>query len=448
MSKERRVVVTGLGVISPAGINVNEFWNNLVNGANKVNLLTEFNLPSRYFVYGAKIKNLKSKFKKSPYKSYLDKAMHFGLLAAEEAYLNSGINNNRCDIPLGKFGLFIGSTTGGIDSVFHIAKDYFINTPLNVLKEFIYAVLSRGKPIPVHKTALIAKLRRDCSATNIIWKFSPGYWAAILAHYFAIDGPVMSYCTSCYSGGEAFGKAFEYIQEGIIDVALTGGLDAPIVLNNCLSFVLIGAASNWKGNPAESCRPFSLDRCGMVFGEGAGFFVLESLEHARKRKTKIYAEVLGYCATSDGNSMIAPEASAKRQTKAIGEAIVQAKINVSDIDYICCHGTGTVANDRAETLAIKNALGDHAYKIVANSIKSMIGHGFGAATAIEILSTIKVLNHKLVPPTINFGQRDPECDLNYAFNSPVQLSRCNYALKTASGFGGTNLALVLKDWKE
>lgn len=443
----RRVVITGLGTVSPLGNDVASFWKTLISGQSKIQALKEFKLP-KHLAYGAKVKNHKNKMIGKMYRPYLDRALKFGINAANEAYANAKLNiTNDIENNYGRYGTYIGSTTGGIDSVFFMAKNYFLRGINNMFSEFVYSLFTSGKPIPLSRTALVAKFRADVSAKNIIWRFSPGYWSSMLAHFFKFDGPVEAYCSSCYSGGESFGNAYRQIKEGIVDVALVGGLDAPIVINNCLSFMILGAASKWNGKASESCRPFSIDRSGMVFGEGAAFFILEELEHALKRNVKIHAEVLGYGSTSDGVHMVAPDESGERYSFAIKQAIKEAKISANEIDYVSCHGTGTLANDKIETLAIKKTFGKHAYKMSLNSIKSMIGHGFGAATALEILNTIRVLNTKIVPPTINFGGYDPDCDLDYTFNQARILTKCNYALKIASGFGGTNLALVLKNWE-
>ncbi len=414
-----RVAITGLGVVSSMGLSVNEWWKNLIKGESKIGILDWLQLGDEITPLGAEVKNFdfEKLFDQADlYKDYLDKSMEFGFVAAKEAYDDAQLGSYRHLIDPDRFGVYIGSTTGGIVSAFGDAEKF----------------VATNEPSSVDY--------------NIIYKFPPGSWSALLAHYFNACGPSKSVGTSCYAGGESVGTCYRDIKDGLLDVAIVGGLDAPIIVTNYLSFYLIGATSKWQGNPSEGCRPFSKDREGMVFGEGAAFFVLENLESALKRNAKIYAEIVGYSATSDGDNMVHPSEEGIRYGNAISQALNEAGIAADQIAYVSCHGTGTQANDKAEVKAIKNALGEHSYELCISSIKSMIGHSFGGATALEILGLVKSLQTKIAPPTANYHIQDPECDLDCVPIRARKLKNCSYVLKTATGFGGSNMAMIIKNW--
>ncbi|MDU1005642.1 beta-ketoacyl synthase [Clostridium butyricum] len=417
--KKNRVVITGVGVVSPLGISTEEWWKNLLKGQSKVDYI-DFGEISTIKAMGAEIKDFhfnKLFNEAERYEKYLDKGMKFGFVAADEAYKDSNLESARELISNDRFGVYIGTTTAGIVSAYNEGTE-FIRT-------------------------------KDYKSVNpeLIYSFPPAAWPALLANYFRADGILRSMGTSCYAGGESIGNCYRDIRDGYIDVAVAGGLDAPIIITNYLSFYLIGATSRWTGNPSEACRPFSRDRKGMVFGEGAAFFIIENLELALKRNAKIYAEVVGYAATTDGDHMVHPSETGSRWADAIKMAMNEAEISQDDVDYVSCHGTGTRANDRAETRAIKEALGKHSKEISIGGIKSMTGHAFGGATAIEVAQLVKSLETKVVPPTINYSEFDPECDLDCVPNEAKKLSKCDCVLKTAAGFGGSNMAMVLKKWE-
>lgn len=419
--KPRRVVITGLGVVSAQGIGVNTFWNNLVQGISRVGILTCLNLDyEKYTPYGAEIKNfcfLDHCPDAEKYIPYLDVGMQYGFVGAQEAYRDSQIAKDRDCIEEDRFGVYVGTTTGGILSAFPKSKEYVEGHDGSIFDD------------------------------KMLYKYCPGLWAAQLAHYFKTGGPTKSFGISCSVSGEAIGNCYQDIKHGVVDIALCGGCDAPIILLNFLSFYLLGATSRWTGSPEGACRPFSKDRSGMVFGEGSAFFILEDLELAKKRNARIYGEIVGFGATCDGYHMTAPSEDAEDYAKAIKIAMAEASLQPEDIDYISCHGTSTLLNDPAETLAIKKALGKHAYNTPIGSIKSMIGHTFGAATAMEMLTMVKVLQTQIAPPTINYAEKDESCDLDCVPNvaRPIQ---CDCALKTSTGFGGANIALAVKRYED
>ncbi len=413
----RRVVITGIGVVSSQGIGINDFWENLISGKSQVDVISLLGIDKdKYTPYASKIRNFsfeKYMVEANMYNSYMDRGLEFGMVAAKEAYTDSKIATFRNEIDNDRFGIYVASTCGGLSTVCNKAKNY---------------ILAKGKNAFDFKT---------------FYAFMPGLWGAVLAHYFRVNGPVSTYSISCCSGGESIGQCYRDIKYGTIDIGICGGCDAPIVPINYLSFRLIKATSRWKGNPKGACRPFSKDRCGMVFGEGGAFLVLENLELAKQRNAKIYGEITGYGATSDGHHMVAPSDGAEEWARAIQIAVNESQIPVDSIDYVSCHGTGTKLNDSVETLAIKKALGEHSYKIAIGSIKSMIGHAFGGATAIEVVSLVKILQTQIAPPTINYAEQDSVCDLDCVPNVARKI-KCDYLLKTATGFGGSNIALIVK----
>lgn len=361
---------------------------------------------------GAQIKDFKFSelFTEAPkYEPYLDRGMQFGFVAAKQAFEDSNIN----PINRKKFGIYIGSTTGGIISAYEEGVNY--------LK------------------------KKDNDSKNLIYSFPPASWPAMMGHYFGAEGILRTVGTSCYAGAESVGYCYRDIRDGKTDVALVGGTDAPIVLTNYLSFFNIGAIAKWQGVPSQACRPFSADRLGMVFGEGSAFFVMENLESAKKRNAQIYGEIIGFAATSDGENMVHPSIEGNRWTNAIQDALSQAEISADLIDYVSCHGTGTQLNDKAEVRAIKGALGSNS-KVPIGSIKSMVGHSFGGASAIELIQVFKSLESKTLPPTINYSLIDIDCDMDCVPNCKKDIEKCDYILKTATGFGGSNMAMVIKKW--
>ena len=392
-------------------------WKNLIKGRSAVDLL-DINLDiEKYTPLGACFKDFafSSSFKEhKKYKGYLDRAMEFIMVATEEACKAAKIFEDIKLIDKYKFGVYLGTTTAGHASAFENAKKL-----IQIKKKFDSKSIYRG---------------------------TPSLWAMIVSNYIKACGDAKIFSISCSSGGESIGNCYRDIRDGKLDIAITGGGDAPITQINYLSFFLVRATSRWKGDPAKACRPFSKDRMGMVFGEGAGILVMETLESALKRKVNILAEVIDYGSNVDGYHIVTPDPNAERYGDLIIQLLKNSKVNVKDIGYINCHGTGTLLNDKAETKAIKKAFGKHAYKLNISSIKSMIGHAFGGSTAIETVTLVKVLNEGKAPPTINYHEFDLECDLNCTPNKATEIDT-EYGLKIATGFGGSNNVLLIKKWR-
>ena len=413
---DKRVVVTGMGAVTPYGIGVDNLWKNLVKGVSKVRSLDQklkLN-KERYKPYGADLKDFdfKKNFKEhQKYQPYLDRSMEFIMVATQEACNQAKIFESQHLINKDRFSIYLGTTTGGHLSAFKSIKK-MINTGERLDDKSLFTC-------------------------------TPSLWPMVVADYVKANGLMKTFAISCSAGGESVGNCFRDIRDGKFDIAITGGGDAPISQINYLSFYLIKATTRWKGDPTKSCRPYSGDRSGMVFGEGAGILVLESREHALKRGAPIIAEIVGYNANADGYHIVAPEPKAERYGNLITQLLNDSHVKPEEVGYVSCHGTGTRLNDKAETQAIKNAFNGNAKKIKIGSIKSMIGHAFGGSTAIEIVALIKSLNENTAPPTINYEKPDDACDLNCVPNYAQDI-HTDYGLKIATGFGGSNNALLIK----
>lgn len=414
-----RVVITGIGAVSPYGLGARTLWRSIVSGKSAVDRLRSL---AEYEIspppLGAELRDFDftEAFPRAEvYTNLTDRGMQLALVAAQEAFDDAHLAEALGEkIPNDQFGVYLGTTTAGIASATDMAVSHLTRTPLP-----------------------------DFSLAHA---FCPGAWPDLIAHHFSADGIMRSASTSCYAGGESVGLGFRDVQEGRTTVALAGGCDAPIVITNYMSFRIIGATSRWTGDPARACKPFSADRDGMVFGEGAGFLILEDLDSALARNAHIYGELIGYAVTSDGEDMVRPSHDGPRWADAIRQALAEASITPDQIDYISCHGTGTHENDRAEVRAITEALGRTDVPI--GSIKSMIGHAFGGASALELVCLSMILVDKILPPTMNYSAPDPECGIDCVPNEARPIDRCDYALKTATGFGGSNVALVLAGWED
>jgi len=404
-----RVVITGLGVISPLGLNINEFWNNLINGKNGITINTRINTDN----FKTKIAGLvPNSFDPSNYidKKHIrkmDRYCHYGLAAAELALKDSEINLNNYD-PF-RIGVFVGSGIGGIETFEE--------------QTFIYLNNGNSKVSPFFVPKMIVNILAG--------------WIGII---YNIKGPNLTYVSACSSSLHALGEGYLAVKKGLVDVAIVVGSEAPITKMAIAGFENMGALSK-NPDPNTASRPFDLNRDGFVISEGAGALVLENLSSAIKRDSKIYAEIIGYSHTCDAYHITAPDPEATSIKQAIRTVI--NGIDIEQIDYVNAHGTSTPYNDKTETKAIKEVLGDRAYKINISSIKSMIGHTLGAAGVIESIATVLAIYNKVIPPTINYSTPDPECDLNYTPNKAVS-REINIALKNSFGFGGHNVVVAFK----
>lgn len=409
MEANRRVVVTGMGVVSPIGTGLSPFWDGLVQGKSGIREITRFDasdFPSR----------IAGEVDFDPL-DYLDRrearkmdrftqmAVVCARMAAEHANLGNDLDRQRA-------GVIIGTGIGGIETLSIEYENYMTKGPGRVSPFFVPMMI-------------------------------PNMAAGHISIDLGLKGPINTVVTACASGTNAIGESLRIIQRGYADVMVTGGTEAPLVPLCLAGFCNMKALSTRNDLVSRASSPFDKNRDGFVIGEGAGVLVLEELEHARSRNAKVYAEVIGYGMSSDAYHITAPAPEGDGARRAMDAAIRDAGLTPSDIDYINAHGTSTPYNDANETQAIKNLMGPRAYQTMISSTKSMIGHLLGAAGAVETIATILAIDNGIVPPTINYEEPDPECDLDYVPNKARQCE-IQVALKNSFGFGGQNACLVIR----
>ncbi len=411
----RRVVVTGIGLITPTGKNKDENWDNIRNGRGGIGPITRFDAQHHASRIAGEVKNYDSNqyFDRKEVRKF-DPFIQFALIASDEAVKDSGLNLAAVDKE--RSGVYIGSGIGGIHT---------IETNKEILMQ-----KGPDRITPFFLPACIANLA-----------------AGQVSIKFGFKGPNMANCTACATGTHAIGDSMRIIQRGEADIMLAGGAEYPITPLGVAGFTAMRALSTRNDYPEKACRPFDKDRDGFVIGEGAAVLVLESLEHAHNRGARIYAEVVGYGFTGDAYHMTAPEPEADGMYRAMRNSVADAEIKPEEIAYINAHGTSTELNDKLETLAIKRLFGAHAYKLAIGSTKSMTGHMLGATGTAEAAFSIMAITHSFIPPTINYETPDPECDLNYVPNQGIS-REIPYALSNSFGFGGTNASLLLKKFSE
>jgi 3-oxoacyl-[acyl-carrier-protein] synthase II len=408
----RRVVVTGFGIISPCGNTAAETWNNIKTGRSGIARITHYDASDHNVKIAAEVKNFRPESVISGKEvRRRDRYQHLIAAAGKEAMESSGLpvtDENRSRI-----GVFIGSAVGGVSS-FH--------------KE----VLSLEESGDL----------RQITPFAIPMLMGNGGGAHISLDY-GITGPSYVLTSACASGADNIGHAFNLIQMGKLDAALAGAGEAPIMAMGIAAFDRIGATSRDNDNPTEASRPFSKDRAGLVFAEGAGVLVLEELESAKARGATIYAELVGYGSTSDAFHITAPEPQGAGAARAISLALQDARLTPQDVSYINAHGTATSLNDAMETKAVKSVFGEHAYRVPMSSTKSMTGHGMGMTAAIEAAFAVMAICDNVAPPTINYREPDPDCDLDYVPNEARQLP-INVVMSNSFGFGGHNVSLIFR----
>lgn len=409
----RRVVVTGMGAITPIGNSVNEYYENLKNGTNGIDKITKFDTTDYKVKLAAEVKNFQPEpvLTKKEVKR-LDDFSVFGIYASDEAIKDSGLDLENIDLE--RFGVIVSSGIGGLSN----------------MEEQIRRLVEQGpnKVAPLFIPTVIANM----AAGNIAIKYG-------------LKGICTSVVTACASSTHSIGEAYRNIKHGYGDYFLAGGAEASITGIGIAGFTRITALTQ-EEDVNRASIPFDKERSGFVMGEGAGVLVLESLDSALNRGAKIYAEVVGYGATCDAYHMTSPNPDAKMPTRTLELALEENNINKCDVTYINAHGTSTEINDRTETMAIKNAFGQLAKDINISSTKSMTGHLLGAAGGIEAIATIKCLEDDFVVPTINLKVADEDCDLNYTANTGVS-RKMNVGLSTSLGFGGHNGVVAFKKWE-
>lgn len=412
---KKRVVVTGLGVISSIGTGVEAFEDSLFSGKCGIGPISYFNVDEFPSKIAGQVKDYEAEdyfSKKEARRS--DKFVQFALIAAREAVRDSGLNLEKLNRE--RAGVYIGSGTGGLWTIEEQLKVLFEKGPRGV-SPFV---------IPM-----------------IIINMASGQ----IGIEFGFKGPNSACVTACASGSHSIGDASRIIQRGEADVMIAGGAEAGITLLSLAGFSKAKAVSTRNDDPARASRPFDLKRDGFVLSEGAGIIVLEELNHAISRKAKIYAEIVGYGMTGDAYHVTALAPGGEGGVRAMKAALNDADIPPSRIDYINAHGTSTPLNDKEETQAIKTVFGEEAYKIPISSTKSMTGHSLGASGGLELVATCLMIRKKMIHPTINYEYPDPDCDLDYVPNEPRE-KEIRYALSNSFGFGGHNAVLIIKKFEE
>lgn len=408
----RRVVVTGLGVVTSLGHDVDAFWSSLMAGRCGVSRVALFDPSEFASQMGAEVKDWDAaKFMDPKEARRNDRYTHFGFVAARQAFADAGLNMAREDSD--RVGVMIGSGIGGM---------YTFESQLKVLAE-------RG-PRKVSPFTIPSLIGNMC--------------AGLVAIEFGARGPNFGLVSACATGTHSIGEAAHAIRRGDADVMIAGGSEAAITPFAYASFCAMKAMSTNNQTPEKASRPFDRNRDGFVMGEGAGVLILESLEHARDRGARIYCELAGYAATCDAFHITQPDPEGKGLSMAMKRALAASGIAPEGIDYINAHGTSTPYNDKFETLAIKKVFGDHARKVAISSTKSMTGHLLGAAGGIESVVSVKALQSQVIPPTINLEEPDPDCDLDYVPNV-ARPARLRAVLSNNLGFGGQNAAVVFRE---
>lgn len=412
----RRVVVTGMGAVTPIGIGIAEYWKGLIEGKNGVGLITKFDATKFDTKFAAEVKNFNPE-------NYIDKKSikrmdlftQYAMAVASMAIEQSAFNFDKIDRD--RFGVIFGSGIGGMVTNQQQHWQYYETKNPNTISPFF-----------------VPMMISDIAAGQVSIKYG-------------LKGPNYATTSACATSSHAIADAFMIIQRGSADAMMCGGSEAAIVEMSIGGFNAMRALSTWNDRYLEASRPFDKDRNGFVMGEGAGIIILEEYDHAVSRGAKILCEIAGIGLTGDAHHITAPAPGGEGAVRSMKEAIRDGGISATDVNYINAHGTSTPYNDISETNAIKTVFGDHAYKLVISSTKSMTGHLLGAAGAIEAIATILSIVNDIVPPTINLTNPDPECDLNYSPLSATK-TKINYAISNTFGFGGHNASLLFKKYKD
>jgi 3-oxoacyl-[acyl-carrier-protein] synthase II len=410
----KRVVVTGLGAVSPVGNDVKTFWDSLIAGKSGVGLITQFDTSNYPTKIAGEIKGLDfSGVVDQKEVNRTDRFILLAIYAANEALKDSGLNLATEDLT--RIGTIIGSGVGGIRTLEAEHTKLVTRGP------------SRVSPF------LIPMMIADMASGRV-------------SIQYGLKGPNYSVVSACASGSHAIGDAYIMIKAGMMDACVTGGAESSISPIAFAGFCSMKALSTRNDTPTKASSPFDKKRDGFVMGEGSGIIVLESLDHALARGAKIYAEVLGYGASGDAYHLSAPAPEGEGAQRSMAMAIKSAGLSPADIDYINAHGTSTEFNDKLETMAIKKVFGEHAAKLNISSTKSMTGHLLGASGGVEFIATVLSIKNSLIHPTINYEDPDPECDLNYTPNTAVN-RKVRYAMSNSFGFGGHNATLLVGNYE-
>lgn len=413
--QQRRVVVTGVGLITPLGVGVNASWEALLHGRSGIGIIRTFDSSDLPVHIAGEVKGFDPSLYIEPKEvKKMDRFIQFAVAASSMAIEDSGIRITEDNAE--RVGVIIGSGIGGLPAIEHYHK--------------IYLEKGYRRITPFFIPMLIINLASGQVSIK-----------------FGARGPNSAVVTACATGSHAIGDAFRVIQRGDADVMIAGGTESVITPLAIGGFAVMKALSTRNDEPERASRPFDRDRDGFVMGEGAGIVVLEALESAQARNARIYAEIVGYGMTSDAYHITAPAPGGEGAASCMAAALRDAGVTHEVVDYINAHGTSTKYGDELETAAIKRVFGDHAYRLCISSTKSMTGHLLGAAGGVEAIISVLSIYNNTVPPTINLDNPDPECDLDYVAHKPRQI-KVDYALSNSFGFGGTNACLLFRRFRD
>ena len=412
---KRRVVVTGLGLVTPVGNTVEATWSALMSGKSGVDMIKKFDTEKFSVKFGAEVKDFDPlNFIEKKEARKMGAFIHYSIAAADEAIKDSGLVINQENDE--QVGTYISSGIGDFWAIEREHSKLLNDGPHRVSPFFIPSAI-------VNLAAGQVSIRHHAK------------------------GPNSATATACSAGAHAIGDSYRIIERGDADAMICGGAESAITPMSVAGFAAMRALSTRNDDPTRASRPFERDRDGFVIGEGAGLMILEELETAKRRGARIYAEIVGYGMTADAFHITMPDETGSGAIRVMQKALKDAGIEPEAIGYINAHGTSTPYNDKFETLGIKKAFGEHAYKLSVSSTKSMTGHLLGAAGGIEGVFSVLAIHHKMLPPTINYFNPDPECDLDYVPNEAREAT-VNYTLSNSFGFGGTNASLIFKRYEE
>lgn len=406
----RRVVVTGVGLVTPLGTGVDKSWKNICGGVSGIDLISRFDASELQVQIAAEVKDfVAADYFDKKQARHLDLFVQYAIIAARMAMNDSGfaLDESNCE----RVGVITGCGMGGLPTIEKYHKVSLDRGPKKITPFFIPMVI-------------------------------PNMPSGHISMDIGSKGPNLCLTTACAAGTHAVGEAYRHIKYGACDMVVSGGAEAVVCSLGVSGFSAMKALSTRNDAPSEASRPFDKDRDGFIMSEGSGMLILEDLEHAQKRGARIYAEVTGYGLSSDAYHIAAPPEDGNGAARCMKMALNDAQLNVSDIDYINAHGTSTPLNDRCETQAIKTVFGDHAYKLAVSSTKSMTGHMLGAAGGIESVFSALSIHNQIAPPTINLVEPSVECDLDYVPNTAREMN-IRHAVSNSFGFGGTNAVLVM-----
>ncbi|HBR21169.1 MAG TPA: beta-ketoacyl-[acyl-carrier-protein] synthase II [Nitrospiraceae bacterium] len=413
--EKRRVVVTGVGLITPVGIGVEESWEGLIEGRSGIRKLTRFDASAFATQIAGEVEGFNPEDYIEPKEiKKMDRFIHLAIAASDMAVKDSGLKIT--DSNAGSIGVIIGSGMGGLPAIEHYHSVLLEKGPRRITPFFI---------------------------PMLIINLAGGH----VSMKYGAKGPNSAVATACATGSHSIGDAFKIIQRGDADAMIAGGTESVITPMAIGGFNAMKALSTRNDEPEKASRPFDADRDGFVMGEGVGIMVLESLEHARSRGARIYAEIAGYGMTADAYHMTSPAPEGEGAARCMAITLKDGGVAASEVDYINAHGTSTKYGDELESIAIKTVFKDHAYKLTVSSTKSMTGHLLGAAGGVEAVVCVLCMRDNIVPPTINLDNPDPQCDLDYVPHTARKMD-VNCVMSNSFGFGGTNACLVFKRLKE